>query len=272
MAVIPKEIFTNPQALNAFFDPDELDAPVLGVAARYDSPDLHTPRSGHHSHSKGQLVFTRQGSTTVEFRSQLYIVPPYRAVWIPPHTPHKTTQRQIVEFRSIYFDMTRFSQLPPRVAVLSLSPLLMELVERVALSDFGTNWFKGRELNLLKVLIDEISEARRTTCLLPRPRDFRMKPLLDLLTRGTLPPSLKELAALIGASDRTICRIFCRETGMNYRTWRQQWRLMRAIELISTRTSVSNAAEILGFTSESAFIAFFKQHTGSTPGGYLHRR
>ena len=60
-------------------------------------------------------------------------------------------------------------------------------------------------------------------------------------------------------------RIFKAETGMSYQDWRQQWRLMKAIELLATPLPVSEVAHQLNFSSDSAFIAFFKQQTGKTP-------
>lgn len=104
-----------------------------------------------------------------------------------------------------------------------------------------------------------------TQCLgLYRQHPKRLAPLLESLDR--LPPELQALQAQIGASGRTIGRIFQRETGMSYQQWRQQWRLMRAIELLATGRTISYSAFELGFASDSAFIAFFKAMTGVTPG------
>ena len=89
---------------------------------------------------------------------------------------------------------------------------------------------------------------------------------LDLLARV---PELQVLERQIGASSRTIGRIFQRETGMSYQQWRQHWRLMRAMELLATGRSLSYCSFELGFASDSAFIAFFKATTGSTPGQWL---
>jgi len=103
--------------------------------------------------------------------------------------------------------------------------------------------------------------------LLPLPRDKRLAPLLS--TPEQLPPELQTLEQQIGASSRTIGRIFQRETGMSYQQWRQQWRLMRAMELLATGRSLSYCGYALGFASDSAFIAFFKSMSGTTPGQWL---
>ncbi|MEF1205422.1 helix-turn-helix domain-containing protein, partial [Photobacterium damselae] len=51
--------------------------------------------------------------------------------------------------------------------------------------------------------------------------------------------------------------------------WRQQWRLIQAIEKLTAGYQVNDVACQLGFSSDSAFIAFFKQQTGTTPLKYL---
>jgi AraC-like DNA-binding protein len=44
---------------------------------------------------------------------------------------------------------------------------------------------------------------------------------------------------------------------------------MRAMELLATGRSISYSAFESGFSSESAFIAFFKDMTGITPGNWI---
>jgi len=100
---------------------------------------------------------------------------------------------------------------------------------------------------------------------LPLPTDRRLARLAD----PTLPPPLKVLAARVGASEKTIGRIFRRETGLSYQQWRQQWRLLKAIELLAKKERISVIASTLEFSSDSAFIAFFRQMTGFTPRVYL---
>lgn len=104
--------------------------------------------------------------------------------------------------------------------------------------------------------------------LLPVPSD----PRLSRLNLDELPPELSGLANLVGASARTITRIFRRETGMSYQAWRQSWRLLRAVDLLASGENVSGVAFDLGFASDSAFIAFFRQMTGETPRRYLRGR
>jgi AraC-like DNA-binding protein len=53
-----------------------------------------------------------------------------------------------------------------------------------------------------------------------------------------MPPMLKSLAEETGAVEKTITRIFKKETGLSYQEWRQQWRLQRSIELLVEGNSI----------------------------------
>ncbi|RMQ87951.1 hypothetical protein ALP97_200008 [Pseudomonas salomonii] len=151
--------------------------------------------------------------------------------------------------------------------MIEVSPLLRAVLEPIAMAPFDTDWQTGRYAHLLALCLDEIQAATAQPMLLPLPHDKRLAPLLVDLER--LPPTLQALEQQIGASTKTIGRIFLRETGLGYQQWRQQWRLMRAIELLAIGRNLGYCAFELGFASDSALIAFFKSMTGSTPRGYL---
>lgn len=247
---------------DATFDADSYDAPVIGIAATLGDHD-----SGLHQHRRGQLLFTRQGCTRITLAQQLCLLPPSRAAWIPPGVSHRAVMQHSVDYRSIYLTAEVCAELPQHVCVIEVSPLLRAVLEPIATADFDTDWQQGKFAHLLGLCLSEIAEAAQQPMLLPLPRDKRLAPLLT--TPERLPPEMQTLEQQIGASSRTIGRIFQRDTGMSYQQWRQQWRLMRAMELLATGRSLSYCGFELGFASDSAFIAFFKSMTGSTPGHWL---
>ncbi|SHO20381.1 Bacterial regulatory helix-turn-helix s, AraC family protein [Moritella viscosa] len=59
---------------------------------------------------------------------------------------------------------------------------------------------------------------------------------------------------------------------MSYQSWRQQWRVLAAIELLSKHLRVTDIAYRLGFSSDSAFISFFRQKTGFTPLHFIENQ
>lgn len=244
------------------FDADVYSAHVVGLATSLAKHD-----SGVHSHARGQLLYTRAGCVRISLADQVCLLPPSRAAWIPPATAHRAVMRDTVDYRSLYFRPDVSATLPTSVRVIEVSPLLQAVLEAIAMADFEQTWTQGRHAHLLGLCIDEISTARLEPMLLPLPSDRRLSALAARPEQ--LPPALHVLENQVAASGKTITRIFQRQTGMSYQQWRQQWRVMRAIELLATGHSISHTAAELEFSSDSVFIAFFKKMLGDTPGAYL---
>lgn len=243
------------------FNPDQFDTAVIGIAARLSAHD-----SGVHQHSKGQLLYAQRGSIKITLSDQLCFLPAGCIAWIPPHTQHRAEMQKVTAYRSIYFDSQHITQLPQQICVFVATGLLRELLERIAYSAFESNWSEGALHHLLQLCLHELSTAQQKSVILKFPQDRRLRQLTEdayLLT-------LKQLAQHIGASEKTITRIFLRETGLSFQHWRKQWRYLRALELLPLYNKISPVSEALRFSSESAFICFFKSITGITPAAYLH--
>jgi AraC-like DNA-binding protein len=86
---------------------------------------------------------------------------------------------------------------------------------------------------------------------------------------GPYKRTLAAWAREIGVSDRTLARLFVRETGMTFAGWRQQLRLIRALEALAAGRSVTEAAMDVGYDSPSSFIAMFRRSLGTTPSQYF---
>jgi AraC-like DNA-binding protein len=72
----------------------------------------------------------------------------------------------------------------------------------------------------------------------------------------------------VGASGRTLARIFTAETGMSFGRWRTNARLRAALFLLAEQTPVAVVARQVGYATPSAFIAAFRQALGVSPGSY----
>lgn len=242
------------------FDPDAINNSVLGIAAELAQHD-----SGPHWHHMGQLLFSQRGCMRITLNESICLLPPARIAWIPPKVVHRVQVTGVAGYRSVYLDNQRNPGLSPHLEVLSASSLLREVLERIAIADFATQWESGPSANILAVCLDEIRHAQREPTLLPLPKDRRLRQLAGM---EEVPP-LNELARYSGASEKTISRIFRKETGLSYQQWRQQWRLIKAIELLAEGYGLSDIAGKLEFSSDSAFSTFFKNMTGSSPRAYM---
>ncbi|RTR32759.1 AraC family transcriptional regulator [Shewanella atlantica] len=245
------------------FDVDTLDLPVVGIAA-----DVGRHDSGMHSHQMAQLLYAPLGCMNITLDNTQCILPPTKAAWIPAGVEHCVQMRNVVAYRSVYFDIRAFPDLSQGVKIISVNALLQALIERMAMWE----WDKPikEQTAAMALLAEELEAAPEEPLLLPLPTDPRLKSWLSALRSGEeLPLALKIMAKEIGASEKTISRIFSKQTGMPYQAWRQQWRLHGAIERLALGGSVSEVAFSLGFSSDSAFISFFKQHLGNTPSQYI---
>ena len=81
--------------------------------------------------------------------------------------------------------------------------------------------------------------------------------------------TLEQWGKSVGATERTLARRFRFETGMSFRQWRQQMRILESLKRLGQEEQVSTVALELGYNSPSAFIAMFKKALGKTPGQYF---
>lgn len=245
------------------FNADSINSPVIGIATRVGKHD-----SGMHSHAKAQLLYAPQGCMSIKLQGRKSVLPPTRAAWIPAGVKHCAIMNNVVEYRSLYFDLAVAPQID-QIKIVEVTPLLQALIERMAFWEWDKP--ESEMTNTLALFIEELNQSTEQLLSLPIPSDPRLLGWIDSLKQPTaIAPALNQLANKIGASSKTISRIFTRETGMPYQSWRQQWRLLRSIELLSQGLQVNDVAYQLEFSSDSAFITFFKQQTGTTPLQYLN--
>ena len=246
----------------AQFDADKLTACVVGIAA-----DIGKHDSGVHQHKKGQLLYAPQGCMSFALENSICILPPTKAVWIPPHTQHRAIMTNVVAYRSLYFDCTVF-ECPMNITMIEVDALLKALIDKMALWAWDKPEHKMK--NTTDLFWEEFYAAKHHSFQLPLPLDRRFKIFRQqVMQESFLVPPLNTIAHSVGASTKTVTRLFKAETGMSYQDWRQQWRLLKAIELLSRGMQVSYVAHWLGFSSDSAFIAFFKKQTGQTPLSFM---
>ncbi|MGH8200815.1 MAG: helix-turn-helix domain-containing protein [Steroidobacteraceae bacterium] len=90
-----------------------------------------------------------------------------------------------------------------------------------------------------------------------------------LLDQSAETPPLSLICGLAGASKRTMERLFQREVAMSLGKWRQQLRLLRAMQLLAHGAKVTHAALEAGYSSPSAFISMFRKTLGDSPAAYF---
>ncbi|BBP82534.1 AraC family transcriptional regulator [Pseudomonas tohonis] len=224
-----------------------------------------------HSHDWVQFTYARAGVMQVLTEGHSYLLPPQCALWIPAGVRHTAYSERAIEFRSLYLDASVLDGYQRECAVLQVTPLLRELMERA--SGFPRDYpEQGAEARLLRVLVDEVRSLEEAPFSLPLPRDARLRRITDALQADPADNrGIEAWAGQVGASRRTLVRLFQAETQLSFREWRQRLRLLAALPLLADGMSVTALASELGYDSLSAFIALFQRHYGCTPGVYGSR-
>ncbi|MGX7680064.1 AraC family transcriptional regulator [Jatrophihabitans sp. DSM 45814] len=236
----------------------------------YEADDLIT---GWHTHDLHQIEYAFQGVVEVETRTAHYFLPPQKAVWIPAGLAHQTTLRR-VRTMSVFFDPRMVPSADDRARVLAVSPVFREMIVYAArwpitraLSDRVADSYFTALANLIFEWLDY-----ETPFSVPTSTDPLIASIMSYTTSHLDHVPIRDLCLAVGVSERTLRRRFQADTGMTWRQYLLQMRLLSAMALLTEQgRSVVDVATTVGFDSASAFTRAFTRYTGETPSTYRHR-
>lgn len=226
-------------------------------------------QTGSHSHPRAQLIYAIEGVMRVTTPSGFWALPPLRALWVPAGVPHGVDMVGAVSMRSLYIQAEAAAGYWPQCQVIEVSGLLRELI--LALTAEPIDYpLGGRIEQIAGLILAELAAARVVPIQIPWPRDRRLQAICAaILDQPGLQRGIDDWGSEIGASGRTLIRLFQSELGLNYRQWVQQVRLADAVCRLSLGEPVARIAADLGYRSASAFSAMFHRALGAPPQRYL---
>ena len=241
-----------------------LPHPVTAKARNYRNGE--TPI---HTHPRAQLIYAGSGVMRVETEAGCWVVPPVRGVWIPANTAHRVIMLGPVQMRTLYLRPDAAPDLPGHCCLLEVSPLLRALI--LALLEEPLAYDRdGRAGQIAALVLSELRFLKLPALHLPMPAEPRLRRLCETLTADPgHPATLETLAEQQATSSRTLARQFQRETGMSFRQWRQQARLVEALGHLAGGMPVALVAARLGYRNASAFTAMFRRTLGVEPRRYF---
>lgn len=232
-----------------------------------DTPHGHV--NTWHAHATGCLIYPAKGVVNVETAAGHWIVPAQRAVWVPAGTLHQTRMSGRVALRALMIEQPFLSDLPQAACVIGVTPLLRELI-LYACSEPPAADADGPARHVLAVIAAQLRELPAPALPLPIPEEPRLKRIADALLENPADNrTLEDWGRSVGASSRTLTRLFQAETSMTFRAWRQHLRVLEALRRIAQGEAVTNVALDVGFDSASAFTQMFKKVLGVTPSKYF---
>ena len=238
-----------------------------------------------HAHPWGQVALSSTGVIRVTAPHGSYIVPPSRAVWIPPGVEHAVTVIEDAELLTLYLHQPRSGCGPARSVaesagwrqcrVLEVSGLLLALALQLDVTPDARGIAPSRETlarerRLAALLLDELRRAAPVRLGVDLPQEKRLRRLCEaVIDAPSRHATLAAWAADTGASARTLTRLFRSELGTTFVQWRQQVLLARAVPLAARKVPMASIAAELGYASASAFAAMVRRSVGAPPSRFL---
>ncbi|WP_018506133.1 AraC family transcriptional regulator [Parafrankia discariae] len=231
--------------------------------------------TGWHSHDLHQMEYAFEGVVEVETATARYLLPPQQAVWIPAGTIHCSTWRN-VKAVSVFFDPVMGLPAGDRVRILAAAPVIREMVlyaRRWPIRRAATEPMAEAFFDALAHLVVEWLDHETPLCL-PNTPDPLVAAAMEYTNKHLADVSLPQLCTAVGTSERSLRRAFLAATGMSWRRYLLESRLLRAMSLLaqdSQKQTIITIALAVGFQSVSAFTRAFGQYTGETPTAYRQR-
>jgi len=135
--------------------------------------------------------------------------------------------------------------------VINVSSLLRELILH-ACTIAKLRKENPAERRIVEMILDQLNVVESIPLQLPHPVDSRATRVArTLFANPGDPRTLEKLCMDCGASKRTIQRLFLAETKMTFHKWRQQLRLLHAMQRLAAGDKVTSAALEAGYNSTS---------------------
>lgn len=249
-------------------DPDGLPRAVTSFLVQRKENDDELPI---HKHRKGQLVVSAEGAITCRTLDGIRIVPSNGAVWVPGGVPHRIAISDNGRSYCVFIDQD-VAPLPNSCATFSISPMLREMIFHLAKLP-SLYPLEGPTSRLVTVILDELAQMKAEPlhfAVTSHPKIQHIAAELVAAPDDRRP--LREWAATVAMSERTLARLILKHTGMTFGRWRQQLHIVIAVQKLSQGGTLQIISQELGYESPSAFTAMFKKHMGQPPRRYLQAR
>lgn len=230
---------------------------------------LGTREYDWHHHIRGQLFCVEAGLIQIQAEHGSWVLPPYRAGWVPPNVPHKVRVSGAMSGWTMFMKLDFCEGLPQTPCVVVISDVLRALAKRAVQWEIQPLMSPEQD-RIAAVIHDEIRRAPHESLHVPMPRDPRLVRVVHaMIADPGSTRSLDEWASFGAMSPRTLRRLFTVETGHSFEQWRQQMRLMHGLDLLARGALVTEVSDALGYATPSNFIAMFRKVFGDSPAHYF---
>jgi AraC-like DNA-binding protein len=223
----------------------------------------------HHHELLHQLCWSPEGVLNVEAGGGRWSLAPSLAMWIPVGVLHDVGCARGAHFHSLYVVADRCPIDWSAPTLVGVGRLLAEVIHHLA-DRRAEGAIRARAEQFMFDLLQPIGADRAALRL---PADPRAAAVADgLLRRPADGRTLDDWGREVGASGRTLARLFLAQTGVSFGEWRALARVQAAADLLGSGGTVATVAAAVGYRDPAAFAAVFRRLTGSAPSRFAVAR
>jgi AraC-like DNA-binding protein len=242
---------------------------MMFLSSASEAPLISIVRAGKqvdgpiHRHLEGQLIYPQLGVLILELDNKVIRLAPDRAAWIPSNVLHAVILNQTYRYHSVYVDPAFFHGAFPQI--LKVRPLFRELILD------AESWFRDPcrravDRGRAEILMDEMQQAAHLNRAVEIPKERRLNPICRAIEANPADKRpLRAWSRIVGASEKTIQRLFHMHTGLSFQQWRHYVRMARSLELQHRGGRLIDIAIQVGYANESAFAQAYKKFYGHSP-------
>jgi len=241
---------------------------VLAVGNDYPAGYEKAP----HKHRRGQLLYATSGVMLVGTEGGTWLVPPDRAVWIPPWVVHSMRSTGMpLGTRSLFIEPDAIEGLPEECRVVRMTPLMQALILEAV--DLPVEYeAEGRGALIMSLLLHELRELPVLPYSLPMPANGALAQLCHEFALAPDPhATIDDWCRRLNTSRRSFTRAFRTATGLSFAQWRQRACLFAALPRLGAGEAVTTVALDLGYDSVAAFTTMFRRQLGDAPSRYFRQ-
>lgn len=209
----------------------------------------------------------------METEAAHYLLPPQQAVWIPAGLPHNTTLKR-VRTVSVFFDPEMVPTRDNRARILAAAPVIREMIV------YAARWPINRPASdpVADAFFDALAQLtvdwleHETPLSLPTTTNAVVAAVMEYTNAHLDSVTVHDVSRAVAVSDRTLRRQFSNATGMTWRQYLLEARILRSMAVLAEPgPTVLAVATAVGFDSVSAFSRAFRRYTGQTPTAHRQR-
>ncbi|PRY20433.1 AraC family transcriptional regulator [Aliiruegeria haliotis] len=222
------------------------------------------------------LLYAVEGAIRIRVDGRRWTLPPAFAAWIPAKTPVDVIVNRPMTSCSVLLEPGFASAMPTRTLIFTMSEMARTMIQH------SRRWGPTQASTdptaepFFRALMDHCAEiaALPSDLWQPEGRSSAVRNAIAYTEAHLAEPlSFANVAAVAGASERSLARHMAEEVGMSWSQVHRRLRMIRAVDLlVGTDLQVLRIAGDVGYSSLSAFNAAFREFSGMAPRDFRRTR